>query len=1530
MKLQVIKIRILLGLKRFLLYGTYFALVFIVLGFSLLQVPAVQKNLIDRITARFAFASGFNIQYDRIYLIWYDRLEIEGLVVEDPKQNTMIKAGKLQVNFSLTSLLDNRNINIDGVTLEAGAVNLIKIMAQDSVRDLNINFFINEINKQTASGNGGGGGSPQVNIGEIVIHQTEFRLHDPWKDSLKNAFDYNHITLQINEAEANNFTVLGDTIQFNMNTLIAEEENCHLPIHNLSTFYRVSQGGMEFLGLNAQIGNSQVSDTIILKYNSLLDLNDFNNQVNMKILFEKTVLHPEDLVLFTPGTPPLPHPLHLQGTLTGKVSRFNYQNMEVALGNTTLRGKLQLDGLPSLNETFINLDVKNGDIDIRDLSFLFPPTIFDRLEPLGRFRLTGKFTGFIDDFVANGDFRGSFGQIRSDINLKIDQAAIDRSTFKGNLNLDDFNLGLLLRDTAVFKNVTLSGRINGKGLTKETTDFVLAGNIASIHILDYTYVNITTNARFAKELFNGSVSIDDPNVKLSAEGTINVRQGEELVNVQAQLDTLLTQPLGFTRDHFFIRSGIDINTKGLELDSLFGKINLQDARMEYKSKSLSIDSILVHSFLDNQNHHLRLRSNLVDADLTGNFFYSSLFQDLQRLSYEFQLNVRNNKQELEAYYATKTKTDQEYAADFTIDLKDINPIFELTGVNLQVSKESHLEGDFSNGFTSRLQAYIQTDTVTFQGKTFIDNEVEFSGSKIRDSTRVLAVLSVNSRRQEISKAFVTKNLFTEAIWNQDHIDLNLDFDQEGASNFVRLQSEIDFLNDSTRIKLLPTRIQALDKLWEVNPKNVTMMKGSEWVIRNLEFTHQDESILLDGFIAQDPTPAITLSIANLNLDILNSIGTSRFGGILTGNVEVRDVYHNIFLQNDLSIKDLEIDKFLVGDVTGTTHWNQDDRQFNINFFIDRLQKRTLSLSGIYNPQDAKSPLQVTAVLAETNIKLMEPFLRGIFSQMDGSLTGEYEITGKLNQPLVKGEGKIAGGKIMIDYLKTLYSFNGTLGMAYNQYYNQIIFKDFIINDMFKNSGYLDGYLTHKNYDKFRINLDATFTNFQVMNTTSKDNSLFYGQAYGTGNLNMFGPLDNMKISSTARTAKNTRIFIPISGAESTEKSDFISFVHFNDSTTNATIQANKKKTNQEPTGIILDLNLDITPDAYSEIIFDIKAGDIIRGYGYGDIKLQIDTKGEFNMFGLYEFEQGYYNFTLYDLINKEFSISKGSRISWFGDPYAGVLDLTARYRQLASLGPILPYQDEETLSSPQIRRKYPVEVLLNLDGPMLSPLISFDIVAQDLPDNVTLENGHNIQLNFAFDAFKAKLDEQELKRQVFSLIILRRFSPPDAFNTSGSISNSVSELLSNQLSYWLTQVDQNLEIDLDLGTLDQEAFNTFQLRLSYSFLNGRLRVTRDGAFNTQYERSDIANMLGDWTIDYVLTPDGKFKVKMYSRSNYNQINSSIGTQTAITTGVSLLHTQSFNQIKDLIQVARDKRRKEIEENPELEEETLNKNGSSEN
>ena len=1412
----------------------------------------------------------------------------------------MIAVQKLNINFRVRSLLSHNNINIDAAELKDVNVNFKTIQETDTSKNLNINIFINRLNGPS----GGGGNPPKINIGEIALEKIVFSFNETEKDTISSGFDYHHFKLDL-EADLQAFKVIGDTIEFNVNSLQAKDYKSGLDVKSLTTFFRFSQTSMDFLGLQLKVGQSFVSDTIIFNYKSQADLSDFNNKVNVIAKLKNTVIYPADLALFADGKAPLPLPLYLEGEMNGKISRFNYKNMVVKIGDTSIEGKLQMDGLPSIAETFIDLDVKKGNVNIQDLSFLFPENIFQALKPLKRFRLKGQFTGFLNDFVADGDFNTQLGRIQSDINLKINTSNVEKSEYSGNLSLQEFNLGSYFNDTTSFQKVTLKGQIKGTGLTEKSADFFLNGKINSIGIRGYDYINISTNARFASQLFNGKLTIDDPNLQFNAEGTIDLRKGIDRVKIRATLDTAQLDKLGFVNDHLSISTYLDIDSRGLQIDSLFGEAVFRETKIAYKDKFLSLDSIHIFSELEGLKRSLLMRSSLADVHLQGKYYYSTLFDDLASLFHEFQLTIKNDRQAIADYYSKKNKSVQSYEATFKVKLNDINPLINLAGVNAGISKGTYIDGKFINGTASVLQAYCIVDTIKYNGKNFLGTELEFSGSKIRDSVNVLAALSINSKKQLLSNSFVTKNLFSELIWNKGHINFSLDADQEGTSNQVRLKSEIDFLQDSIKIKILPTRLRVLEKEWLVNQSNYLLNKGKEWTLHQVEISNGNELISLDGDISEKSEPALKLDVRNFNLDILNTLSTEKFSGIVDGEVKVRDIYKNIYIQNDVSIRDLKVNGFLIGSIKGSNTWNRTTKEFDINFTIDRLSKRTVSLVGFYNPEK-ESPLMIDATLEKTNLQIIQPFLKGIFSEIDGTLSGEYKVTGSFSKPLINGQGKIENGKIMIDYLKTLYSLSGNLGMTFNK----IIFDDVALIDVYKNKGTLNGSLNHKNYSKFRINLDASFSNFQMLNTDPKDNNLFYGQAYASGNLNMFGPLENMKISATARSEKKTRIFIPMSGTQSAEKKDFITFVNLSDSAQRVRAMEVQKPKGQR-TGITMDLNLDITPDAYSEIIFNVKSGDIIRGFGRGDIRLQLDTKGEFSMFGVYEFERGYYNFTLYDVINKEFSINKGSRISWTGDPYTGQLALAASYRQLTSLGPII--SNQTLANTQQMRRKYPVEVLLKLEGAMLAPLITFDIVANDLPNSVPMDTGAPIALNMEFKQFKAKLDEQELQKQVFSLIILKRFSPLDAFTASGGdLTRSVSELLSNQLSYWLTQVDQNLEVDFDLPSFDQETFNTFQLRLAYSFLGGRLKVTRDGTFGNQYARSEVSNLLGDWTVDYLLTPDGKFKIKMFNRTNINQLTNSLGTQATISAGVSLAHTQNFNNWLELLTLTRDRKRRELE------------------
>src|SRR5436190_5412422 len=661
MKWQVIKFRVLKWLKRIVIYGLFGAIALAIIGFSILQIPSVQKSLINRITGGFSEVSGFDIKFDRFYILWYDRLEITGLEVTDPKGNTMIEAGELFINFRIASVYQNKDINIDAVSLTGGNVNLVTIPNSDTTLDLNINVFIAEINKQLASGKKGGR-SPKINIGEVLVQQSTFSMNQTGQDSIKRGFDYRHFKVALDEGNLNNFKVIGDTIEFQVESLLIKDQKTDLTIHELSTFFRISQASMEFRGLNLSFNKSHVSDTILFTYARQVDLNDFVNKVTIHANLKDTKLYPEDISLFTSGLERWKDPVQLTGRFNGKVSHFIFNPMEIVIGTSTIRGALEMDGLPSIKETFINARLRPSTVYASDLDFVIPENIAKNLTSLDNIQLKGNFTGFVNDFVAEGDFNTKFGQIQSDINYKIAED-IGQSSYKGRLKLINVELGSYLKDTVNFQRVNLNGQIQGRGFTRETADFILVGNIQSIGLKGYEYSNIQSNARFAKQFFSGDLKINDPNLKFKMTGSIDLRHdGKELIKVQAKLDTALLHKLKLTKDVVFLQSYVDIDSRGLTLDSIVGTAIFRKTLVQYREDSIQVDSMRLVSENANGNRELTLRSSMADLSLKGDFYYSSLFNDLQNLVHEFLLNIRNDPEELRDYYALKPKTDQSYKA----------------------------------------------------------------------------------------------------------------------------------------------------------------------------------------------------------------------------------------------------------------------------------------------------------------------------------------------------------------------------------------------------------------------------------------------------------------------------------------------------------------------------------------------------------------------------------------------------------------------------------------------------------------------------------------------------------------------------------------------------------------------------------------------------------------------------------------------------------------------------------------------------
>src|SRR5690606_34466081 len=189
-----------------------------------------------------------------------------------------------------------------------------RLNLSDSLTDLNINIFISELNKLSK---GGQGKNPHINIGEAILANSTFTYTDPSRDSIERGFDFNHFTLHIDEGQIQNFLAIGDTVQFDVRTLLLQDEKTKFDIHQLATSFRISQRSMEFNGLYLKAGQSFIADTVTFAYDSQRDLRDFINRVKIRANLDSTIIHPRDLALFAPGTEKLGNPIRFSGKVDG-------------------------------------------------------------------------------------------------------------------------------------------------------------------------------------------------------------------------------------------------------------------------------------------------------------------------------------------------------------------------------------------------------------------------------------------------------------------------------------------------------------------------------------------------------------------------------------------------------------------------------------------------------------------------------------------------------------------------------------------------------------------------------------------------------------------------------------------------------------------------------------------------------------------------------------------------------------------------------------------------------------------------------------------------------------------------------------------------------------------------------------------------------------------------------------------------------------------------------------------------------------
>jgi len=381
-----------------------------------------------------------------------------------------------------------------------------------------------------------------------------------------------------------------------------------------------------------------------------------------------------------------------------------------------------------------------------------------------------------------------------------------------------------------------------------------------------------------------------------------------------------------------------------------------------------------------------------------------------------------------------------------------------------------------------------------------------------------------------------------------------------------------------------------------------------------------------------------------------------------------------------------------------------------------------------------------------------------------------------------------------------------------------------------------------------------------------------------------GYADQLDFMAEVKTLKGTVFNIPLENGEDVGENNLVTFIN------------NKTKVEEEEvdlSNIDMNFNFDITQDAQLRLIFDEKIGDVLKVRGHSeDLEMEVSTNGRFRMLGKYIVDEGDYLFTLSNVINKKFDVEKGGTIEWSGDPYKAQIDVSAIYKLRASPYDLMVGMD--SVQRERYRKRQQIWCYLRMQNELLNPDISFDI---RMP---TSDQYVKDRLNGLLFVNESESNVQEMNKQIFSLLILNRFLPPqggnnDNYSRIGFGSTTSSELLSNQLSNWLSQISDDFDVGFNYRPGDDISNDEVQVALSTQILNDR--VVLDGNVGYSGDRmTNSSNVVGEFAVEYKITQDGRLRAKAFNQANPNAY---LGNQGRYTQGAGVYYQQDFDTFKEL-------------------------------
>lgn len=1473
------------------------ALIFLPLLVALLfEIPAAQNFVAREATEIISRKLGTRISIDRVDIGLFYRVSLDGFYVEDFQRDTLLYAGRLDARIKSLGLFGG------GLVFSRAELSDARFCLRETPDgEMNIKQVVDKLSKKDKAR---AEGKFRLEIERLETDGLDFCMERLEHRNPSYGVDFADMHLIDIRAELKNFTIDGPVIHTDIGRL-AMRERSGFVVEDLAGCLCIANGCIDIREGHIRTAKSNIE----LPSLSLIGLDwalykNFVEEVDITAQVVNTTLSSDDIAYFSPKMKDWHLTLtDVNADVSGPVADMSGSLRSVRTGaDTKLSVDFAAQGLPDVGKGHFKADISELTTSAADVDRLaaaltgknLPDEVLRIAKNAGKIGLTGKFDGTLTAFAADAALATEIGG--ATCLLQVSSLRDGCRGVLGDVKTSSLQLGELLEND-LLGPLSLNVHVNGE-LSSEHSDAEVSGEILRLGINGYDYDSLRMKGHLVNREFNGLIEARDRNLRFDFRGLLDLNDEQRpRYDFALDLEEANLAALGVNRRDSVsvLAARIAARAVGRTLDDLNGIIFVRDVSYRYNDRELAADSVVIVGRNSLSDKFIRLRSDFVDADYEGKTSYKEVFAYLQQRFRDY-VPTLDGGPGWQAQHPDTVELADGYS-QLTVNVRKINPLVNAVSPGLQIADGSQL----------LLRINPANDKLSFE-----------AASDYIERGRMLVTrlnLDAHNRGDSLVFAASTEDLYLNSFHmsrvgmsggaKDNKLELITDF----ADTIGDVSGRIGFRSEFARgrgpagrqidLRLTPSYISRGEKTWNIYTDGITA-DTSRIRIDRFRMVNAGQQLLLDGVVSRRLQDSVQLTLHNFELAPFSQFTSSmgyRVDGRTNGSATMKAVLGAGEVQADIVVDSISINDLAVPSIWLRSRW--DFIQNRAGILVQQRENLDTLVRGFYAPSQKR--YYARATLDAVELSALDPLLKGGVERTGGNADVDIALRGSGKEANLSGQIAVRDFTTTVDFTQVTYTMPRAVIEVKN---NHLIAEGVPLYDPEKNEGLFSIDLNLEHLSNIFYSVKVLPKELMVLNTTSKDNDLFYGRIFASGSATIAGSKGGVKMDIVATTEGDSEFYMPLSGQSNAKTADFVTFVtpeqiDTTDYLVRKKLLFQQQGRKKEAAGSTMDITmaLNVQDNTAFQLVIDPTVGSALKGRGNGMLNLHINPgNGIFNMYGDYTLIEGSFLFSLQNIITKKFIIESGSMIQWTGEPVDARLDINAVYKLKTSLQPLLntvtASSDDDQSGSRISDRSVPVDCKIHIGGRLSNPQLDFSVVVP-VTDIETQA------------AVASVLNTQEAQAQQFiSLVALGTFSNSGSANIGASSGVATGlEMLTNQLTNWFSTDDYRIILNYRAGS--EMTGDEVDFGFSTNLINNRLLVEVEGNYiidNKQAVSNNVSNFMGEAHVTWLIDKSGNLRLKAFTQT-IDRFDENQGLQE---TGIGISYKEDFNNFKDLKQRIRDR------------------------